>query len=318
MPTIVQLIITCIVFSLSGACTPHGLPHDFRPETIDPLQAAFMADVIVLAYPVSERGIGDFIAVDEQHCRKIHIREVETTLRVIHVLKGLHDKSDVRFNHYQEEAPVLIGPPQGPSEGIGVRAVFFLRKQSGPVFRSLVDIYRPDIRTSWVRDDVVLGACADPALCIAELLMMLSPGDNEQSFAASIGDNIAVVRELVGYKRALDLVRQLLRSSPTAPIQSAACIAMSGWFALELTRSCSLVLSGTPAGTAYTDRLRKNEIQLRKRGLSWVEERVRPNDDEEFLAYLDSLSDSADESIVAFAARWARIFRQSLQTRSQP
>lgn len=311
--TVVPLmrLITCGVLSFSLACTTHTLPNDFRPATIDPQVAASRADVIVLAYPVDQRIIRDFTAADEQHRRKVHISEVETRLRVVHLIKGLGGRSDVQFDHYQEQAPVLIGPPQGPSGGIGARGIFFLRRQSGPVFRSLVDVSRPDIRTPWVRDSVVLPACASPAECIAELLMALSPGDNEESFAASLRDNMAIVRELVGYTRTLGLVEQLLRSSPPAPIPLQGCIVMSEWFPLELTRACISVISGTPAGRAYTDRLHRNEMELRQKGLSWLEGRVHPNDDEEFLAYLESLSDSADESAAAFAVRWARAFRQN-------
>ena len=314
-------ILACGGFLLNVACAQRGLPDDFTPATIDPQVAASKADLIVLAYPVDQKDIRHFTTADEPQHRGMQVREVETNLRVIHVFKGPGGTSNVRFVHYQEDAAVLMGPPQGPSGGIGARGIFFLRARPGRGLRSFVDVYRPDIPTPWVRDSIVLQACGSPAACIAELLMSVSPTENEQSFAASLRLNMAIVRELVGYVRTLNLLRQLLRAEQATAIQPQACTVMSEWFALELTKSCYALLSPTEAGKAYDDRLRLNQKALRQKGISWLEERVHPNDDKEFLAYLESLSASADEFTVALAARWAAILRENgadIGSRSNP
>src|SRR5258708_37223812 len=113
--------------------------------------------------------------------------ETETTLVVLCVFKGQAPLKQIRFRHYQRnlENDVLIGPPQGPSGHMGVRGIFFLRRQATGMFHSVVDIYRPDIITPWILDASDAGSCNIPSECISRFLLTFRPNYDRDSDSAN-------------------------------------------------------------------------------------------------------------------------------------
>jgi hypothetical protein len=136
-----RAIFVGILAVLLGACQKQ--PPDLRMKTLDPKGAVQEADTIVLAYPVSQRDIRGLL-VPSPDRPPLKLEETETTLQTLQVLRGAALPAQIRFRYYDARGYAQIGPPQGPSGGVGSRGIFFLLKgQSEGIYRSVVDVYRP-------------------------------------------------------------------------------------------------------------------------------------------------------------------------------
>jgi hypothetical protein len=119
-------------------------------KTIDPGDEVRDSDTIVLAAPISQRDIRALSVVADGRDEPLRLAETETTLKVFRVLKGRVESQEIRFYYYDARGYPLIGAPRGASGGTGSKGVFFLRKQPEGIYRSTVDVYRPDISTPWM------------------------------------------------------------------------------------------------------------------------------------------------------------------------
>src|SRR5262245_22573785 len=194
MRQMTSIFVCLLLMSWSVGCQSVAeAPSDFRKETLDPKTAVRGADIIVLAYPTSQRDIDSELHVREvDRAEPLRLLETETILAPLQVFKGSAPTNEVRFRHYKAGSGyVLIGPPQGPSGGPGARGIFFLKNQSG-VFRSMVDFYRPDIPTPWITGSWDALQCSDASDCIVQTVLRFRRGDNASSFSNALLENTAI------------------------------------------------------------------------------------------------------------------------------
>ncbi len=225
---------TVLLLALAG-CFRHGQrlqdpPSDFQAKTLDHRRAAQTADTIVLAYPVNRKVIRE-LSISQVNAEPLPLLETETTLVVLSVFKGPALPKEIRFRHYQEDHRYrgLVGMPQGPSGKIGDRGIFFLRRQSTGIFRSAVDVYRPDIRTPWIREASDAAECTNaPAECISKFLLTFRPSYDQASFLAELGLNSRMSLLLVGSMNTFDLLNKLTEEADPDDIKRGACGELSG------------------------------------------------------------------------------------------
>ncbi len=70
------------------------------------------------------------------------------TLRIGEVLEGEIREKQIEYTHYSRFSPIIAGPPQGPAGAEGSVGIYFLKGNAEEGYRSCVDAYRPDWRTS--------------------------------------------------------------------------------------------------------------------------------------------------------------------------
>jgi hypothetical protein len=163
------------------------------------------------------------------------------------------------------------------------------------IFRSLVDEYRPDLDASWVKSKGPDLTCSDVPDCVAALLLTLHDGDDPNSFARKLLQNVAVSESLAGFLRTFDFLEDLVSRQRNVRVRTTACIELAKWYSLELPPPCLTLLRGTEEETAYPARLAKIREELNQGGPKWLRARVRPKNDAEMRRYLvHMLANSAD------------------------
>jgi hypothetical protein len=265
-------------------------------QTLDPRSAAEESDTIVLAYPVSQRDVrGLFIARGDRP-EPLRLAEMETTLKTLQVLKGQPLPSEIRFRYYDARGYAQVGPPQGPSGHLKSRGIFFLRRQADGSFRSVVDVYRPDIQTPWILGSAEPEACASVSDCIARLLLTYHESDDARAFSRSLLENVATARQLTGFFKTFDLLGDLAENAAHPdPVRHGACVELSKWYALERPSACSPLVAGTEAEKDFLATRAKLRDALRKGGLPWVEHRIGINNAGDVRRYVELLTKSTDD-----------------------
>ncbi len=292
LPSIVFVLALAGCFA--GCRQPRHPPSDFRAETLDVRSAVQTADSIVLAYPVERKEVRKLSAsrVDDGPLKLI---ETETTLVVLCVFKGQAPLKQIRFRHYQRnlENDVLIGPPQGPSGNVGVRGIFFLRRQATGMFRSVVDIYRPDIVTPWILDACDAGSCSRPSECISRFLLTFRPNYNRDVFLAQLRHNVRFSLLLVGPMDVFELLNKLSAQAGPRDVKERACRELSQRYKV-FQPPCQRLMAGSPAEEEYRNTVAGFRERLRRQGLIWAQAQLETKDESEVRRYLEVLSRSSD------------------------
>jgi hypothetical protein len=248
-----------------------------------------------LAYPVERKELRklSISGVDDGPLKLI---ETETTLVVLCVFKGQAPLKQIRFRHYQRnlENDVLIGPPQGPSGNVGVRGIFFLRRQATGMFRSVVDIYRPDIVTPWILDACDAGSCNKPSECISRLLLTFRPNYDHDAFLAHLRYNVRFSLLLVGPMDVFELLNKLSAQAGPHDVKERACRELSQWYSV-FQPPCQRLMAGSPAEEEYLNTVAGFRERLRRGGLAWAQARLETKDKSEVLRYFEVLSRSSDD-----------------------
>jgi hypothetical protein len=310
--TMRQVVASGLVLLLCGlaACSQVSAPpSDFRFKTLDPATAVEKADSIVLASPARHREITSVNAQMADRPEPLTLLQLETDLNVEAVLKGASlPRGKIRFRHYSASGfKILMGPPGGPSGPIGSVGIFFLRQKSDGTFRSIVDVYRPDIPMPWLVSVPGVGPCATPSICIANLLLTYHDSDDERSFSAHLLENVAMTRQLTGFFSTFDLLNGLAnnQSHPEA-VRRAACVELSKWYALELPSPCGFLIAGTQANDDYLARDARLRQALRKGGVTWIQHQIGAENVGDVKRDIELLMKSPDEEVRALARSLAR------------
>lgn len=294
MRQIVTAAVLLALVNLLTACQQvRERPNDLRIANLDPTKAVADADFIILAYPVEQHEIERFAIRDETG--PLALASTETTLHVLFVLKGSISTDHISFRHYDAyRQPILVGPPQGPSGGIGARGIFFLRGELPGVLRSEVDIDRPDIPTPWIDDLPNSPRCVRSADCIANVLLAFGDQDNENAFSRRLLVNTAISEQLVGFLKTFQLLSNLVDQPHSERVRRSACRELAKWYALEFPKSCLPVMAGSPDEVDRQIRAGRLREKLERGGLIWVRDRIRSANPTETAFYIEILSDSAD------------------------
>jgi hypothetical protein len=291
-----QVLILAV--ALAGCQAQMPSPKDLRAKMLDIRTAAQESDLVVLAYPVSQRDLRRLAAPVANQPESLRLAETETTLRVLRVLKGPRLPSEIRFHYYDARGYTQVGPPQGPSGHMGSRGIFFLNIRSDGSFRSAVDVYRPDIPMPWLMGTGESEVCAEVAGCIAGLLLRFREADNAESFASRLVVNVSIARQLTGVFGTFDLLNALagMQVLPDV-VRRGVCTEMASWYPLEMPSRCRTVIVGTPAEKRYLVQLAKLREALRSGGVRWIHDQIATNDADDEERYLNLLSSSADEQV---------------------
>ena len=214
--------------------------------------------------------------------------------RSLNVLKGPTVPRQIEFKHYDTYGYVLNGPPQGPSGRTGTKGIFFLKKGNAGSFRSVVDVYRPDIPTQWITESPSPLTCNTPPGCVT-VLLTFHDGDDEKAFSSSLADDVPLSRRAVGFWQTFRLLDGLAHTTQSERVQHATCVELSRWYALELPAHCRVLISGNPADAGYLDRLARLREKLREDGVSWAKQRIDAKNDEDAVSYLEFLAKNSDD-----------------------
>jgi len=123
-----RLTTTGALLLLAACLHPQDWPSDLRVETLDAPIAVSTCDSIVLAAPMYRRDIREFATPWKGEAEAKRLADVETTLKVLQVLKGPPIPPVIRFTFYDGRGyTFVIGMPKGPSVPIGTPGIFFLR-----------------------------------------------------------------------------------------------------------------------------------------------------------------------------------------------
>ena len=289
------VFVLAIVGPFSGCNQPRHPPSDFHSETLDARSAVQTANSIVLAYPVNRKVIRELF-VTQVDVDPMRLLETEMTLVVLSVFKGPALPKEIRFRHYDEDHRYdgLIGPPQGPSGRMGDRGIFFLRRQASGLFRSVVDVYRPDISTPWIGGTADAGPCTNaPAECISTFLLTFRPAYDQKWFLSELRLNARKSFLLIGSMNTFDLLNKLSEEADPDNVKRGACRELSEWYDV-FPQHCRLLMAGLPAEEVYLNRAILLREHLRRGGMSWVLARLHTKDEGEALRYLQYLSQSSD------------------------
>lgn len=308
--TLASTVLCLALASQFAACQQQ--PRGFLRQTLNPKLAVQEADLIVLAYPVSRRDVGHQRSIPRQgedvSLPPLRIMETETTLAVMQVFKGAQKPQELRFRHYDaRDYSFITGPPKGASGPMGSRGIFFLRRQPDGIFRSFVDIFRPDIPTPWIFRQPESEPCAPPD-CVAKFLLTYHPSDDAQSFSSQLLKNVAISEQVTGFLNTFELLSALTaRTNPNVVTQQA-CLEMSKWYALEFPSVCNnmVVANARQDALAQADRLRK---ALQEGGLSWVQRHIGTMAESQVTQYLRLLTTSSNQETRALAERLLRSAR---------
>lgn len=286
------LSVACIC--LSGCLPRVGLaPPDFQMRTLDLPIDVQLADIVVLGTVTGRQDLARFSAEFEWRPEPLRIVETEVTLQVVRIIKGEYGFRELRFRHYDSYGYSASGPPSGPSGPLRTMGIYFIRRGSEGVFRSTVDLYRPDLPTPWLTEAPKSRLCSRPADCIAQLLLHFEPGYDVDSFAARLLANTANARQLVGVTHAFVLLRQITYPNTPDKVKHGACRELSKWYVLEMPDVCKSVLV-EELGQEYSMRVTNLRNELRNKGLSWIFDRINSKDETDVIAYCEILKASAD------------------------
>jgi hypothetical protein len=297
MQSLVRIIFVGATVLLAACWEPIANPRDIRDQTLDAKEAIPEADTIVLASVINERDIRRVLFPVQDKPKPVKLRETQTTLRTLQVLKGPALPPEIRFRYYDAPGYILVGPPQGPSGGVGSRGIFFLKGRPEGIYRPVVDIYRPDIATPWLAGSPDPEPCSKaPSDCIAELLLTYHKSDDDRSFSAHLPMNVAISRRLTGFFKTYELLDGLAgNEAHPDSVRREACVEMSGWYPLEVSSLCSSLLAGTAAAEKYPAVAAREREGLKKRGLVWVQQEIGTTNEDEVKRYLELLMKVPDE-----------------------
>ena len=295
-----SLAFSIFLLGLAG-CLTHGKqlqdpPSDFRAETLDYKRDTQIADSIVFAYPVNRKEIRA-LSVTQVGANPLRLLETETNLVVVSVFKGPALPQQIRFRHYQKDYryEMLVGMPQGPSGKVGERGIFFLRRQSTGMFRSVVDVYRPDIRTPWIREVSVAGPCTDPpAECISRFLLTFRPSYNQDSFLRGLQLSSRISLSLIGYVNTCEVLEKLAEEANPDDVKRRACGELSEFYGV-FPQPCRQLMEDSTTQTQYPNRVVHFREGLLHGGMAWVQARLQTKDEGEVLRYLQLLTRSSDD-----------------------
>jgi hypothetical protein len=268
--------------------------QDARIKTLNPREAIEEADVILIAVPLSSKDLRRVQAYRDAGGDPIALVEVETTIRVLQVIKGPSGFRELSFRFYDSREYAQIGPPRGPSGDSNSASMFFLNQDTRG-FRALVDVFRPDIPVDWLNGKAALDECGTPSQCVGRLLLTYRESDDAARFAARLADNMAIVRQVNGYVQPLELLQEVIRNASPPPLRHSACVEMLRWYAMEASSAC---LEGeNPATTPVLQRRAILLDQLKRGGLAWIRNRIDTHDDNELKRYFEILKSSDDPEL---------------------
>ena len=272
-------------------------PADLRLANLDAPTAIDHADSIVLASVLGQRDLRELPTNWQGGATPKTLVEVEVSLKVLQVLKGPPLPAEIQFRFYDGRGyTFIVGPPKGPSGPIGSSGIFFLRRRADGVFRSEVDISRPDIGTPWLKRPLPNEACSSPRACIADLLLTYREPDDAPGFAYSLLITGGIVDRLVGFLRTFDLLNLLATNdrNPEA-VRRGACRELAVSFALELPRACSGLIGDASNLADISERAAVNRESLRKGGLASVRHLIGSDNQADIKRYLHILEQSPDQ-----------------------
>jgi hypothetical protein len=293
MRKIAQLIV-CWALATDVACSQDVIIQDARIKTLNPREAIEEADVILIAVPLSSKDLRGAHAYRDTGGNPIALVEVETTLRVLQVIKGPSGSHELSFRFYDSRESAQIGPPRGPSGDSNSASMFFLNQDTRG-FRALVDVFRPDIPVDWLNGRAALDECGTPSQCIGRFLLTYRESDDATRFAERLADNMAIVRQVNGYVQALELLQEVIRNASPPPVRHAACVEMLRWYAMEAASAC--LGSESPAATPVLQRRALLLDQLKRGGVAWIRNRIDTHDDNELKRYFEILKRSDDPEV---------------------
>lgn len=293
MPKKLGLTSIVILASVLIACqTVEAPPADFHPETLR-RAAIERTNICVLGYPVGQRDVRLLLIQQPGADRPNKFAQVEVTLKVLHLFIGQALTDQMRYEFYDERyATIIFGPPRGPAGHIGMRGVgiFCLFRPYSGVVRSVVDYYRPDIPTPWIREIPDVPNCPNPPDCIAQFLLTFHPHDDPDTFSAYVSGNALLAIQLTGFLNAFELLKNLAKTS-TREVRTAACLFLSEAYALEFPASCEVTPQAEGERRPRAALLRGD---LARGGFDWVHHRIGTSDTYETARYLEIVAGSPD------------------------
>lgn len=316
---VICIILCCLALLTLASCECHTVPEDYQPATLDPHVAVRSSDTIVLGYPTARRDIRKVPVRQRRLVSRVNLVETETTLHVLLVIKGIEINRELKYRHYSVEAGMIVGAPEGPSDHLGTRGIYFLRRISSDLCRSVVDQYRPDISARWIKSaSVESRRCDEPARCIADLLLTHETDDDVESFLASLQTSVAVARQLVGFLPTLELLNTLSDAPADDKTSQEACVVLSEWYPLALSDRCRMKIANCPAEARYLDRLAKVQQLASAEGLKGLLRRVQPKEDAEVDRYIALLARSSDRETRRLASQWLSEWRKHIKYEGTP
>jgi hypothetical protein len=267
--------------------------QDVRIRPLDPLTAVKEADSVLIAAVVSVRDLREVSVKRGGVTDSVRLAEMDVTLAVLRVLKGPSLPTEIHFRFYDARGYDQLGPPQGLASPAGSRGVFFLTQWNG-VFRSFVDVYRPEIETPWLRGAVEPLPCRSVPICLANILLSYpTSAAAPRSFSGHLVENVAIARQLVGFSATFDLLDSLVSNPGSSVVRQRGCIELAKWYPLEFPSSCRQWVTEDVIAADATRRTALRE-QLRMGGVAWVRQRIGSKDEEAVRHYLQLLARSSD------------------------
>jgi hypothetical protein len=298
-----HLLIAGVLGSALTSCRPQSeWPPDIHGEVLDAPTAINSADSIVLAVPLRHRDIREWAPRSRTEPGPPKLAEVETTLKVLRVLKGPALPEEIEFRFYDGRGyRLVIGMPKGPSGPIGTSAIFFLRQRPDGTFRSLVDIYRPDLETPWLIPPIGPNSCRSPQECVVEALLGYRGSNNWQAFGTRLARNVGIGQRLA-FLTTLDLLRRLAvnQEAPIA-LRQETCGVLSEAFLLESPPVCTEIGDQLRVKDS-SRRISEWRERLREGGLTWVQQHIGSDHTAQVKHYLLLLTKSSDRETRAVAA----------------
>jgi len=280
--------------------------HDVKIQQLDVGQAISDSDAIVLAVPTLIVHKRKFTLPQSEDRRPLEMEEVEVSLSGIVPIKGSAIGDQVKFVYYNGTGSA-IGPPQGPAGALAKFAIFFLRRRADGTFRSVVDYYRPDIPTPWLRSPPKIDEQTSIADRVAGILLRVRSEDSVEVSAKCLLIDVAIVKAFYGFLNTLELLTRLESETSLSLVRARACAEIEGWYSFELPETCIGQLSAKQQSDRkqYVDRMR---TELETGRVRWIEERIGSTDRSDIQRYLRLLVDRSPEAATRKMA--ARLLRQ--------
>lgn len=287
---------------LAACLHPQEWPSDLRVETLDAPVAVGRSDSIILAIPLNRRDIREFATPWKGDADAKRLAEVETTLKVIQVIKGSGLPQEVRFRFYDGRGYTFVtGMPKGPSVQIGSVGIFFLEERPNGIFRSSVDIYRPDIAVPWLSPSEAPEPCTSPQECVAGILLGYHGHDHADAFTAALAVNAGLSRRLTFFGAFERLTRLAAAEENPTSVRRAACAELTGSYEFDIPPACGPLIDGSQDAADFTLHAAALRERLRSSGLDWVHRRVGSADADTARRYLHLLSTSHDDETRSLA-----------------
>jgi len=212
------------------------------------------------------------------------------------VIKGPPLPAEIQFRFYDGRGyTMIVGTPKGASGAIGSSGIFFLQRRAGGVFRSAVDISRPDIGAPWLKRSPQGDACSSPRECVADLLLNYGKPDDAHAFASSLLTSGAICRRLIGFLGTFDLLKQLaIDDQHPEVVRHGACAELAHSYALEFPPACSSLTGDAKTLADSSERAADLRDRLRKGGVAWARRRIGSEDQGNAKRYLQILKQSPD------------------------